>query len=298
MKNKAMLFLALFAVMVWVLPVQAAKQELVDEEMDKITAAGDPTVVISEDGSATYTDESIFNLALPEGAQQGLRALTVQNVVGEVQLLVNLNVLSVLGDSAGTDQRNFSMQSWGSTAPLSKEKVDGVSASAPGGDAIVKDSGVVNGGDGPSFHKAICNDPCTGNGGDANLNAGNGAAAVAPGQIQIGIGSADVIVKADDAAVVTNEPTFNLAMEKGAQQDMGALFIANIVGRAQTAFNINIAAAKLSLFPSSDGTQPFADPMASNSGVIKQVNSGIQFRGTPIGVGGATTNIQVNHTNN
>lgn len=272
------------------------KKELVDGEMDEITAAGDPTIVISEEGPATYNDNSVFSLALPTGAQEGLRALTVQNVVGEVQLLVNLNVLSASGDVAGTDQRNFSVQSWGSTLPLIGLAVDGVAA--PGGDGA---PGIDQGGAGNI--NTVGNDPgCIGLG-DCNsiVNSFGGAggnAAAAQGVVDIDSASADVIVKAEDDATVNNDAIFSLAMEPDAQVNMGALFIANIVGRAQTAFNINIAAARVNLIPDPTGATPFVEPLGSASGVIKQVNSGVQFRGTPLGVGNTTAAVNVTHTPN
>jgi hypothetical protein len=262
-------------------------------------------------------------LAFPEGAQSGLRALTVQNVVGEVQLLVNLNVLAVEGDIAGTDQRNFSVQSWGSTAPLLSDKVEGfgpVADAARGGDVTVEGDFnpqlTVDPGS-PSCAAGMNSSPCTQSTATVAtqtnpLTAGNAAATSQPGVsgiVEIGVGSADVIVASrcpgDDpskchgnTANVNVDPAFSLAMEKGGQTDLGALFIANIVGRAQTAFNINIASARLHLFPTADSTMPFADPASSSSGVIKQVNSGVQFRGTPLGVGNTSTTVNVTHTPN
>jgi hypothetical protein len=281
------------------MPAMAGKKalkELDEEEMEGITAAGDPTVVVSDSGNATYTDNSIFSIAFPEGAQDGLRALTVQNVVGEVQLLVNLNVLSASGDVNNTDQRNFAVQSWGSTLPVVTATVDGVSAD--GGDGA---PGIDQGGVGSM--NTVENSPACIGLGDCNsmitpVGGAGGDGAVAPGVVAIGSASADVIVKADGEATMTNNPIFSLAFEPGAQTNMGALFIANIVGRAQTAFNINIASSRLNLFPSADGTQPFAEPLTNATGTIKQINSGVQFRGTPLGIGNTHANVQVNHTPN
>jgi hypothetical protein len=272
-----------------------ALKELDEEEMEGITAAGDPTVVVSESGDATYTDNSIFSIAFPKGAQDGLRALTVQNVVGEVQLLVNLNVLSASGDVNNTDQRNFAVQSWGSTLPVVTATVDGVSADGGDGGLVGNQGGIAN--------ENVENSPnCIGLGDCTStitqVGGAGGNGAVAPGVVAIGSASADVIVKADGEATMQNNPIFSLAFEEGAQTNMGALFIANIVGRAQTAFNINIASSRLNLFPSADGTQPFAEPLTNATGTIKQVNSGVQFRGTPLGIGNTHANVQVNHTPN
>jgi hypothetical protein len=282
------------------MPALAGKEKkaLLDEEMEEITAAGDPTVIVvdGDEGEATYTDTSVFSLAFPTGAQHGIRALTLQNVVGEVQLLVNLNVLSAAGDVAGTDQRNFSVQSWGSTLPIIGLAVDGVAA--PGGDGA---PGINQ--DGLGNINTVGNSPnCIGLGKcDSVVNAVGGPggnAAAAQGVVDIDSASADVIVKAKKKAEVNNDPVFSLAMDKDAQTDIGALFVANIVGRAQTAFNINIAAATVNLIPTGDTTTPFVQPLGSASGVIKQVNSGVQFRGTPLGVGNTSATVNVNHTPN
>ena len=51
-------------------------------------------------------------------AQKGLRALTLMNVVGEAQILQNINLLSAAKQCIwAPDQENFSAQSWGSTLP-------------------------------------------------------------------------------------------------------------------------------------------------------------------------------------
>ncbi len=275
MTKLAMGSLAVFLVaLVWVLPAFAAKALLSDRDLDGITAAGDPAVLIAEssNGGATITnnDSAAFALNIPTDAQKGLRALTVANVVGEVQLLVNLNVMSAQTDVAGTDQRNFSVQSWGSTMPNLKATVDGV----------------------PGIDQSDCNNKCQAN--------GNIGVVAAPGQIQIASASGDLIMSAtghDGATVENNQsPAFALGLEPNAQVDLAALFIANIVGRAQTAYNINIAAATLNLIP--DPGVSFTTPFQNATAVIKQVNSGVQFRGTPIGVGNTAGVISVTHTPN
>lgn len=227
----------------------SARKALQDDALDMITAAGEPKVLISSNGSVEHADESVFNLALVSDAQSGIRALTVQNVVGEVQLLVNLNILSVSGDLNNSDQRNFAVQSWGSTLPILSESEEGESAVE----------------------------------GDAELEGCIGCTQIntaAPAQIRIGSASGDVIIQADGTVDYDEEPVFNLVFEPNAQQDFSTLFVANLVGRVQTAFNINVASSTLNLFPSTD--QPFANPFANGTGTIRQVNSGVQFRGTPI----------------
>jgi hypothetical protein len=334
-KNRYLWLLpAMLAASMWSTPAFAGKEALSDERLDEITAGGESMVAVAEaDGPAGVADANLvdnaeFSLDIPSDAQKGLRALTVQNVVGEVQLLVNLNVLAASQNVAGTDQRNFSVQSWGSTAPLAVATVPGQPA-GNGGNAASADGGAggtATGGAGGNITLngtscGGCCDPCcsscsggsalvnTGNsiGGNATSNGGDGAAApggnggnAAPGLISVGIGSGDMIAHAagslEAQADIVNNAKYSLALEPNAQVDLATLFVANVVGRAQTAFNINIAAATLNLVP--DAGEPFATPMQNATGVIKQVNSGVQFRGTPLGVGNTSATVTVTHTPN
>lgn len=282
MKHLALALAAVLTVALWSAPAFAAKA-LTDEDLDVVTAAGEPKVLWANGtetngGTVEYIDDAVFNLDIPTDAQKGLRALTVANVVGEAQLLVNLNVVSASNEIRGTDQRNFSVQSWGSTLaiPEAVATVDGV----PGINTVAN---------------PLCTTSCTGT---AKTN-GNIGVVAAPGAIEIGVASADVIMRADGAgARITSdqEPVFNLKFNTNSQVDLAALFIANVVGRVQAAYNINIAAANLNLVPSAE--RSFAEPVGFTTAVIKQVNSGVQFRGTPIGVGNTAGIINVTHTPN
>jgi hypothetical protein len=158
-------------------PSVAAKLALNEEELDGITASGEPTVIVTGDENSTidYTSEPVFTLgfSVPE-AQVGITALTIQNVVGELQLLVNLNVLSALNEIAGTEQRNFSMQSWGATLPIADtvKTVAGVAA-APclnAGSCVTK--GGAGGDAGSNLH--------AGAGGNADSSEGGPGGAGAP----------------------------------------------------------------------------------------------------------------------
>ncbi len=194
----------------WSMPALAAKDALSDEALDEITAAGDSQVAVADataGGSAdvNLVDNAQFTLSMPTNAQVGLRALTVQNVVGEVQLLVNMNVLSANNNVAGTDQRNFGVQSWGSTAPLTTATVPAV-AGGNGGNAAT--GGIAVAVAAPDIHPVVGTACVTGvagcNGSQTNdptiqvpvavvANApaapgGPGAAGI-PGQIGIGLGT-------------------------------------------------------------------------------------------------------------
>jgi len=263
-----------------------ALQELEDEQLDNISASGDPVLLESEGAKGSrvaYVDNSVFELdfQVPR-AQDGIRALTIMNVVGELQLLTNLNVLSANGNVAGTDQRNFSAQSWGSTLP----DPDTVKV----GTATAESS------------------PCSGYG---NCNGGSGlVGGHAPGSIvgaaeavvsisPAASASADVIVRSESSegeseAAISNNAQFRLTFsESEAQKDLSALFFTNVVGRAQMAMNLNIASGGIGLIPGSSDT--FANPISGNTtATIKQVNTGIQFRGSPLN-GSLTTSVA--HTN-
>ncbi|MCA9421104.1 MAG: hypothetical protein KC592_08805 [Nitrospira sp.] len=258
-----------------------ALQVLEDEELDKLSAAGDPVVLESEGAKGSkvaYVDSSVFELdfSVPR-AQDGLRALTIQNVVGELQLMTNLNVLSANGNVAGTDQRNFSAQSWGSTLPdpdtVKTATAYAEAAPCQGNGACAGGSGLIGG-----------NSP--------GIIAGDAEAVVAISPAASA--SADVIVRSESSegtseAAISNNAQFKLKFsESEAQKDLSALFFSNVVGRAQMALNLNIASGGLGLIPGSQDT--FANPISGDTtGVVKQVNTGIQFRGTPMVASTGTT---------
>lgn len=268
-------------------------EELQDDAMDRISAAGDP-VVLDVNGAtgatATYVDDSLFelNFDVPR-AQDGLRALTIQNVVGELQLMTNLNVFSVSGNVAGTEQRNFSAQSWGSTLPdPDTVKVATASAAAApcqGDFSCNGGAGYYSGGHAPGLIV-----------GDAEAAVDISPAASA---------SADVIVRSKSSegeatADIVNKAEFKLRFsESEAQKDLSTLFFSNVVGRAQMALNLNIASGGLGLIPGSSDS--FANPIGGEaSGIVKQVNTGIQFRGTPLVASSGTSgsfNTSIAHGN-
>lgn len=327
----------------------SATDVLQDDDLDRMTAAGDPVVIKSEGGTLSqvaYNEDTAFTLNIPKDAQVGLRALTIQNVVGELQLLVNLNVLSAQNSVAGTDQRNFSLQSWGSTLPDSETiKTATASASANAACSVAfacaAAGGTATGGGGAvgaiggtntatvtstissptggtNSISAQANQTADGGaggaGGAATANAaansgiikGNGStstSAVVGGTLGSASGDVIIVSKSQPTGVSTvafdNAAKYGLSFESGAQTNLSALFISNVVGRAQMALNLNIAAAGLNLTPGSGDS--FATPVGSTGpGLITQVNTGLQFRGTPlVGASGmtGTFNTSITHVN-
>jgi hypothetical protein len=302
------------ALMMWVSPALAGRTALSDDELDGVTAGGQSTVLNSGDGSPIdFTDNSMFDLAFTEpNAQTGFTALTIQNVVGELQLLVNLNVLSAAGNVAGTDQRNFSLQSWGGTLPIADtvKTVDGVAAAptactagnscngdggqGPTGDAVGGSPTII--GTGTIIQPTTTNNNGSGGSGPS-VTVGN--ASTSPGTVSpAASASGDLVVSSGSGSPITaqDDSQFNLLFGvSNAQSDLSALFISNVVGRSQMALNLNIASSAFA-------TVPFQTNSITGdvTGIIKQVNTGIQFRGTPlVGATGVTTgiNMTINHQN-
>jgi len=316
----------------WISPGHAAKVALTDAELDGVTAAGEPTIITSgNDSEINFEDTGMYTLSFDvPNAQSGIRALTIQNVVGEQQLLVNLNVLSAVNDVAGTDQRNFSLQSWGATNPNADtvKIVDGVwAAAAPcssdkgctqvaiAGDASANGNAGAGGSGGSGGSGGTGSNNPGGNGavgapggnigsveaksGSASNKIGNAAASTSPGAISpAASASGDLVVQSGNGSPITVkvEPMYTLDFgATSAQSDLAALFISNVVGQSQMAMNLNIASATLNLVP--EPSTPFSSPFQNATGVIKQVNMGLQFRGTPlVGSTGTTGNFNLGIT--
>lgn len=316
----ALVFLAVaLALGLWVSPATAGKVALSDGELDKVSASGTPTILESGDASPiTFTDETMYTLdfSVPD-AQTGVRALTIQNIVGEQQLLVNLNVLSAVNTVNGTDQRNFSLQSWGGTSPNpgTVKTVDGVSAgNCVGADACKGNTGgaggVAAGDGGAGGSVVVTGGGIAGSGGPGGGNTNNaqggstsitmGNASTSPGVIsQAASASGDLVARSGDSSPITvqRDPMYTLAFTASkAQSDLAALFVSNVVGESQMAMNLNIASATLNLVP--EPNTPFtAGIQNTGPGVIKQVNMGLQFRGTPLsGSTGTLTNFNLGVT--
>ncbi|UCE63983.1 MAG: hypothetical protein JSU59_02190, partial [Nitrospirota bacterium] len=122
-----------------------------------------------------------------------------------------------------------------------------------------------------------------------NNKIGDAAVAVDTKITKAASASADVIVRAkttgdtggDATVAVNNAGKYELAFDHTeAQKDLATLFFANVVGRAQMALNLNLASGAVGLVPGSSDT--FAQPIAGETGLIIQKNTGIQFRGTPL----------------
>jgi hypothetical protein len=127
MKKLGSLFLVVLAAALFLtLPAVAAPKALSEAEMDLVTAAGQPEVLIAGDvssltgvtatGTVTLTGDLTFNIVLGTNAQANLRALILNNVVGEnaVATAINIQASNNGGVTADAGQSNDITQSWGS----------------------------------------------------------------------------------------------------------------------------------------------------------------------------------------
>jgi len=259
-------------------PSAMAKKQLTENELDMVTAAGEPMVINGGlIGSITYTDGSTFSMTLPTGAQTGLQALTLNNVVGELQLANAFNVQSAVQDLSG-GQTNTITQSWGATKDLTASfaTVAGVTAAAGNG-GNGGDSEASSGcGTGSGTAKCAGNVAKASAGGDGGAG---GAGSTSPGKIAGAVTSqyGDVIITGGGVSgsiYVDVDPVFAMTLDTTSQSNLLALVVNNIVGMSQVANATNISGAGVTLVPLAIG------PTSSN-GRAAQANTINQFRGTP-----------------
>jgi hypothetical protein len=235
-----------------VAPSFAAKKAVSDEELDMVTAAGQP-VVVSAGTALTLSFNGTTTIAsvLDPLSQNGLRALILNNVVGENQVHNGINV-SAFGsaDTISGAQINTITQSWGSVLDFDHVSADGATASATGPTQCV--TGVL-----------ICKGTVTAQGG-----AGF-ARALSKG--------ADVIIHAGTEATVTYNPVTSIAADISdtSQTNLIALVVNNVTGLNQVATGINITNNTLDV-----GVSSIALGAVGGIGG-SQVNNINQFRGTP-----------------
>lgn len=278
---------AMVAVFLAAPSAMAKKKALADEEMDLITAAGQPTIIQTGSGSITFTSEPEFTLDLESNSQTSLTALVLNNIAGENQIATGINVASLNGGNAETwSQTNSITQSWGATKDFSAVTINGVSVE--GEDASA--SAVINAdgdGSGPQ-----CNTTDSGNvkcgivkgaGGDGGSgNTATASTSTSPGTATVGkIGIlskyADQIIETvtGDISVHTNG-TISLLLEADSQTGLAALVVNNIAGLNQVATAVNILSGDINFI----GGISLANAGTQNI-PLAQTNNITQCRGTP-----------------
>jgi hypothetical protein len=299
-KKSGIFFLALAAALFLAAPSFAGKSKkaLSESDLDKITAAGEPTIiqvsgasVFSVTGDASlevsFEDTASSEFTLAADSQTELKALTVNNVVGENQLANGINIASTVGGGfgAGTAQSNDIIQSWGSVkvtdvAITTEDEESSASADA----TIVNVSGVV------ALDKCVgfsCNSTAD-NSGQTATGAAT-ASAVAIGLAVPIFMSADVIIHVEDVEVsaidgdsevsvsVLQDSENSLTLGSDSQTTLAALVVNNISGKNQVANGINIAGGSIALNVANLGLNgALQNVNATQSNTIQQ------YRGTPI----------------
>ncbi|HEY3198517.1 MAG TPA: hypothetical protein VGJ57_10930 [Nitrospirales bacterium] len=254
------------------IPSYAAKQVIPDQELDEVTAAGQPVVLISGNGGNTdgtasdivkrpgITDASVTQIALgiEDSSQQNLRALILNNIAGENQTGNGMNIAS--GSSAGRQDNNIT-QSWGSTYDADIVKGTAVtatsSASAPGGDASCGRDALI----------------CKPVGGNASASAA--ASAVSTPAIRRSIYSDQVLVS-DGSILYAPVTVIAMDIRDTAQQGLSALIVNNVSGMNQVANGVNISGGVSTGLPGAGNVS--VNGSANGGGQGNVIN---QFRGTP-----------------
>jgi hypothetical protein len=254
-------------------PSAMAKKALTEDELDLITAAGQPVIVTGGTGTITFSDTSNFSMLLPTDAQSGLQALSLNNLVGENQLANAFNIQSGLFGS-GT-QENTVTQSWGSTKDLTFGFASVAGVSAPGGD----------GGDADAFAASGCgmagSVKCGINyskGGTATGgNGGNGS--TSRGVLGVAVLSeySDVNISGTGDISVDINPVFSMTLDTTSQSNLAALFVNNVVGMNQVANAMNLSSSTIQMDRAGAGYIL----AGGNQGITSQTNTINQFRGTP-----------------
>jgi hypothetical protein len=243
-----------------------AKKALSEDEMDLITAAGQPKIIQTGTGDITFTDSPVNTLSLGSTSQTSLTALVLNNVAGEVQLANALNIATI-GTQAGIlTQANTITQSWGATKDWTASSVAGVSATAAASAAASASSAA-------SCSK--CGIVRAGNA--AASTAAAAAASTSPGVLKVLTKYADQIVETVSGDVfVEQNGVQTLSLDGTSQQTLAALVVNNIVGLSQVANAVNVMAQSILL--NVGGTTLNGTFIAVGQ---TQTNNVTQYRGTP-----------------
>jgi hypothetical protein len=232
-----------------VAPSFAAKKAVNDEELDMVTAAGQP-VIIQTGGPATvtFTPTTDIEVTIQTDAQGALRALVLNNVMGENEVANGVNISG--GGAAGSGgQANNITQSWGATADIT----------------------IVTGKGGAATATAVCPP------GTLICKVSATATAGATQRVRL-TSAADNIITAETAATVTYSPvmSMSLLMEGGSQDGLVAMVVNNVVGLNQVGNGVNVAGASANV-----GATGIAITNTPGPGPSGQSNVLGAWRGTP-----------------
>ena len=245
---------ALALVAAFATPTLASKTVIDEEELDEVTAAGQPKIAqahVTGDNTealAVAVNFQVNVFAAHIGGQEELTALTLNNIFGENQVANNVNIQS--GDDNSGTQTNNATQSWGSSKAWNSTEVAG----APGGPAACATIGIIA--------------KCNAEGGDAS-----------EGKIALMWEFADEIADATNTegdAIAANVVITIVAgtFDEFAQSGLTALTVNNVFGFNQVANGLNISSGDV-------------DTVGGNVGgaflgtSTNQNNTSEQWRGSP-----------------
>jgi hypothetical protein len=235
-----------------VAPSFAAKKAVSDEELDMVTAAGQPVIIQGEGTlSVDFTGTTDIVQTIQTGSQQNLRALALNNVLGENQVANGINISGGVG-SGSLGQTNTLNQSWGATADISL-------ATGKGGKGIITPDPICPSG------TLICKVTTVTTAGQTQRIRASSAA--------------DQIIRAEDGdATVTYNPTLSasLTVDADAQNTLVALVVNNVVGLNQVGNGVNLAGSSTTVGPTVTIANTQAGP-----GPAGQTNVLGAWRGTP-----------------
>ena len=226
-------------------PSFAAKKAVTDDELDLVTAAGQPVIIAIDNGSVSFNGATTIAQSISPSSQTGLRALILNNVVGENQVHNGVNIAASAGNGS---QTNTITQSWGSINDI------GATTAANGITAVNAD--------------------CTG----ALICRTSGLFITTAGTVRVLSQAADQIIRVTTTGVVTYSPTTQIAQDiaENSQTGLVALIVNNVAGLNQVATGINIGSSVATLGPD------LVLGAAGGAATGNQSNTIQQFRGTPI----------------
>jgi hypothetical protein len=318
MKRTASL-LAAVAILLYFAAPSFAKKALDEGDLDRITAAGEPTIIqvsgveIESSGEVdfeiSYEDASTDVLTIEgatdtsAGGQENLRALVLNNVAGENLVANALNITGTISgggigiggaNAQASKQTNQITQSWGAVKITDvvtvTETVSVEGVSADGGDG---GDGGNSGGSSGGFCIGLCNskgsDQSGGDGGDGSTSPGQTALAAIAYPVWM---SADVIIHVEDVSIDNSNGTtpedvdFGISVFKGATT---SLSIANAAQSDLSALIVNNVAGKNLIANAvniaggaiSVGTGAIGLNAAGGGVFLEQSNTVGQYRGTP-----------------
>jgi len=308
-KNLVIVGLVVLVAVFLAAPSAFAKKKLADDELDLITAAGEPTVIEAVTGTISFSDDYTPVLDIAGTSQQNVQGLVINNVSGENQLANALNIASLQFQNGAPDQSNKIIQSWGATKDLSAVTVSATTVAGFAPTAVVSTStstAAAADADAPILINVNAQAQCglageskcaatrqaqgaiqVGFAASAHDSASASASASAsqpgisgkidPSKIAVLSAYADLIIdEVGGDVILARQLSPTLTFGDDAQTNIAALVLNNVSGLNQVANAINIQGGGVTITPVALATSNQLFDASSQSNFI------IQYRGTPV----------------